>query len=105
MASNNVQEELQILKDDVAKLRVDISDLVTALRQLGVQKIDEARGTLEEELEEQREKLRAGFNRARERGRGAADEFEQHVTEHPVGSLLTAFGIGYILAKLSGDRS
>jgi ElaB/YqjD/DUF883 family membrane-anchored ribosome-binding protein len=105
MASNNVQEELQILKDDVAKLRSDISDLVGVLKQLGVTKINEARGSLEEEIEEQREKLRAGLNRARERGKGAADEFEQHVTEHPVGSLLTAFGVGYILAKLSGDRS
>ena len=104
MASNNVQEELQVLKDDVTKLRSDIAGLVDLFKELGLQKVNEARGTIEDELDEQREKLKARFNSARERGKGTVEDLEQHVTEHPLGSLLTAFGIGYILAKLSGGR-
>lgn len=105
MATTNVQEELQVLKDDVAKLREDIEDLVGLLRDLGLQKVDETRGTLEEELQLQREKLQALLNRARERGKSAAEDIEQQMTEHPLGTLMTAFGIGYIIAKLSGGRS
>jgi ElaB/YqjD/DUF883 family membrane-anchored ribosome-binding protein len=105
MASPNIQEEMQVLKDDVEKLRSDISDLVGLLKDLGLQKIDETRGTVEEELQEQREKLRVVLGRARERGKSAVDDVEQQMTEHPLGTLLTAFGIGYIIAKLSGGRS
>lgn len=105
MASPNVQEEMQVLKDDVAKLRTDISDLVGLLKDLGLQKVDETRGTVEEELQEQRERLRVALGQARERGKGYVDDVEQQMTEHPLGTLLTAFGIGYIIAKLSGGRS
>jgi len=105
MANNNVQEEMQVLKDDVTKLRSDIANLVEVLKQLGLQKAQETRGTLEDEFDVQREKLKARFNSARERGKGAVDELEEHVNEHPIGSLLTAFGIGFILAKLSGGKS
>ncbi|MEJ2760646.1 MAG: hypothetical protein P8126_03675 [Gammaproteobacteria bacterium] len=105
MAANNVQEELQILKDDVAKLRADITDLVGLLKDLGLQKVDETRGNVEEELKEQRARFQEALNRARERGMGSVEDLEQQMTEHPVGSLLTAFGIGYIIAKLSGGRS
>lgn len=105
MVSNNVQEELQTLKDDVAKLRSDVADLVAMFKDLGVQKVHETRDSIEEELRDQREKLRAEFDRVRERGKGAVDEFEQQVNKHPLGSLLTAFGVGYIIAKMSGGKS
>ena len=104
MVSNNVQDEMKVLKDDVAKLRADITDLVGLLKDLGLQKVDETRDSIEDEIREQREKLRVTMNRARERGRGAASDFEQQINEHPVGSLLTAFSIGFILAKLSGGK-
>ena len=102
MVANNVQDEIQVLKDDVSKLRSDVADLVAMLKDLGLSKVHETRENLEDELREQREKLRAEFNRARERGKSAVDDFEQQVGMHPLGSLLTAFGIGYIIARLSG---
>lgn len=105
MASNNVQEELQVLKDDVSKLRTDIAGLVDVLKDLGLQKVSETRGTIEEEFDVQREKLKAKFENVRERGQDTVDELGQYVNEHPLGSLLTAFSIGYILAKLSGGKS
>ena len=75
--SSNVQEEMQVLKDDIAKIRTDLGDLIDQLKELGMQKVNETRDTLGDELDAQREKLRATFNRARERGRGTAEEFEQ----------------------------
>lgn len=105
MATANVQEELQVLKDDISRLRKDVSDMTGILKNLGMEKLDETRETLEDELKAQREKLRLLLAQARERGRSAADDLEQHVSDHPLGSLLTAFGIGYLLAKLSGGRS
>ena len=105
MVAHTVQDEMQVLKDDVAKLRSDVADLVGMLKDLGLSKVNETRENLGEELREQREKLRAEFNRAKERGKSAVDEVGQQVGMHPLGSLLTAFGIGYIIARLSGGRN
>lgn len=105
MVDKNVQDELQTLKDDVAKLRADVSELVGLLKDLGAEKIDEARGTVEEQLQARREKLRESVDRAKARGKKAADDIEEQITEHPLSSLLAAFGLGFIIAKLSGGGS
>lgn len=105
MVDKNVQDELQTLKDDVAKLRADVSELVGLLKDLGAEKIDEARGTVEEQLQARREKLRESVDRAKARGKKTADDIEEQITEHPLSSLLAAFGLGFIIAKLSGGGS
>jgi len=105
MVDKNVQDELQTLKDDVAKLRTDVSELVGLLKDLGADKIDEARGTVEEGLRARREQLRESVGRAKARGKKAADDIEEQITEHPLSSLLAAFGLGFIIAKLSGGGS
>jgi len=105
MVDKNVQDELQTLKDDVAKLRTDVSELVGLLKDLGADKVDEARGTVEEELRARREQLRESVGRAKARGKKAADDIEEQITEHPLSSLLAAFGLGFIIAKLSGGGS
>lgn len=105
MANDNVQDEFKVLKDDVAKLRKDVSDLAGLLKDLGLQKVDETRESVEDELQAQREKLRQALGEARNRSRSALDDVELQVTERPLGALLTAFGVGFVIAKLSGGRS
>lgn len=106
MADKDMQEELQTIKDDVAKLRSDIADLVGLLKDLGAEKVGEAKTTVEEELRAQREKLRRALGSAKERGKRTADDIEETITQHPLSSLLAAFGVGFILAKLTnGGRS
>lgn len=105
MVDKNVQDEIQNLKDDVSKLRSDVSELVGVLRDLGVEKIDEARGNVEDELRARREQLRESVDKAKARGRKTADDIENQISEHPLSSLLAAFGLGFIIAKLSGGGS
>ena len=103
--TKTVQDELEVLKKDVTKLRSDVAELVNILKGLGIDKINEARDSVEEEVREQRENLRMKYKNAKQRGKLAADELEEHFAEHPFGTLLTVFGIGYIIAKLSGGNS
>jgi ElaB/YqjD/DUF883 family membrane-anchored ribosome-binding protein len=105
MADKNVQDELQTLKDDIAKLRTDVSQLVDVLKDLGVEKVDSARASVEEEIQAQRERVRDAIGKAKDRGKKTADDIEDHITEHPLSSLLAAFGLGFIIAKLSGGGS
>ena len=102
----NLQEEIDALKNDLANLRSDISELTGAVRDMGYDKVGEWRSSAEDELGERREDLRRAMGAARDRGRRAEDEFEQRVNEHPWGSLLAALGVGFILAKITdrGER-
>lgn len=105
MANEDIRKELEVVKGDIAKLRADIAELAGMLKDEGAKRIDDTRETVQEELEAQRERFREALGRARERGRTAADEVELHIAEHPLGSLLTAFGVGYVMAKMSGHHS
>jgi len=99
-SSQNLQEEIDALKADLSSLRTDISDLAGAMRDLGYAKAGEWRSDVEDEFNERREDFRRAMGAARDRGQRAEDDFERRVGEHPWGSVLTALGIGFILAKL-----
>ncbi|HEX9597129.1 MAG TPA: hypothetical protein VF982_09650 [Anaerolineales bacterium] len=104
MAADKVEEELKVIKDDLQKLRGDLSDLVGLFKELGLEKAGAARSALEDEVQEQRDRLEAGFDRARVRGKRSMEDLEQRLDEHPLGVLAAAFGLGYILARLSGGN-
>ena len=102
MVNGNIQDEVQAIKNDINQIRADVQLLIEELKKEGLRKVGETRSHLEDELDEQKERLRASLNRARDCGLGTVDDLERHVNDHPLGSLLTAFGIGYLLARLSG---
>lgn len=60
--------------------------------------------SLEDEIRNRREELRRRLNEARTTGRRAVDAtvdgLEKGVEQHPLTSLLTAFGLGFVIAKL-----
>jgi len=101
MADEKLKEEFDTLKGDFAKLRTDVADLLDVLKELGATRAGEARTSVEEELRARREQLREALHGAEERTRKAAKDVEDTVAEHPLSSLLAAFGVGFILAKLS----
>ena len=106
MAENDVQKELKQLKADLAKLQSDMSDLVSSLKEAGSDKAENVKSSVEDEIRHQRAELRRLLNQARSTGRRAVDDavegIEGGVEQHPVSSLLTAFGLGFIVAKLMG---
>jgi ElaB/YqjD/DUF883 family membrane-anchored ribosome-binding protein len=96
----NLQNELETLKADVAKLRSDVGDLVNTLKALGVEKASGAKASLDEELEKRREELRDALKGAKARGERAANAVEGEIAEHPMSSVMAAFGMGFLIAKL-----
>lgn len=100
MAEADYQKELDTVKADLAKLRSDVAELTGAVKESGSRRAGQVRETVEEELRRAREELRHTLDTARERGRRAKEEMEGTVGEHPYGTLLTAFGLGFIIAKL-----
>jgi len=100
MTDDTLAKELESLKADISKLRADVADLTSALKGVAAEKADTANAKLHEEIREARDELRRRIKHAREYGEQRVDEFENQVGEHPVGSVLTAFGIGFVIAKL-----
>ncbi len=101
MATNeDVQAEVKRLKDDLGKLRGDVTSLVDVLRELGVDKVNTTKETLTEEMQKRREKVREAIKKARTVGESQLDDIEENIASHPLSSLAMAFGIGFIIAKL-----
>ena len=97
---SNLQQEFDTLKEDVAKLRGDVGDLLDVLRALGAEKVSDAKEGFDEELARRREELREALAGAKARGQRTAKAVEDEITEHPMSSIAAAFGIGFLIAKL-----
>lgn len=104
MAEKELQDELKRLRADLNNLQNDVAGLVSTLRDLGVDKVEGLKSSVEDEIRARREELRRRLNEARSSGRKAVEDavegIEQGIGQHPLSSLLTAFGLGFIIAKL-----
>jgi ElaB/YqjD/DUF883 family membrane-anchored ribosome-binding protein len=100
MADRDLDQEIRQLREDFATLQADVSELAGALREAGLGRAEEARDSAAERLRARRERVEEQLRAARSRGREALGDFEETVGGHPLGSLATAFGAGFVLAKL-----
>jgi len=100
MADERLQQELDALRADVAKLGEDMTELTRVMRTLAEEHVSDARRSVDENIDTAGEELRRRVEAAREQSRQATEEFEKAVGQHPLGSLLGAFGIGVVVAQL-----
>jgi ElaB/YqjD/DUF883 family membrane-anchored ribosome-binding protein len=93
MATRNLESEFDVLKDDLVKLRGDIANLSSALKE-----------TTSETVREQVGKVRGRIDEitgdARAHGRQTIDELADHIEDRPLASVLVAFGVGILLGRL-----
>jgi len=107
MEAKKGNEEVEVLKDDIAKLREDIASLASAV--LGAASdtlgdtLGEAKAKVNGKGQQAREEFTGRMNDGLERGKQFVDEIDAQVTRHPVGSVLVAFGVGLLIAKLLGS--
>ncbi len=97
-------EELELLKEDLARLRADMQALKEHLASLGGKKTAEAREAASAKLEALRAELDRLSAELGLQGRQVSRTLEQKVREQPVVSLLTAFGLGFLLSRLFERR-
>jgi len=100
MADDPIRKELDALKTDIAQLRVDIAGLTTAVRDEATDKAQKTKADTQERLRGVWEDLESKLDEVLEQGRSTVGDMEARVGQHPTGSLLTAFGVGFIVAKL-----
>lgn len=100
MADDSIRKELDALKADISQLREDIAGLTSAVRGAASEKVQQTRDDTQERLRGAWEDLERKLDETLEQGRAAMGDVEARIAQHPGGSLLTAFGVGFIVAKL-----
>lgn len=97
MGQEKLGQDLEVLREDVTKLRADLSQIAKSLLEKGKNETDSARDKLLEEL-------RFDIRSARDKGRETVGTVENKIQEKPFISLLIAFFIGLVLGKLFDRR-
>lgn len=92
-ASEDFSQEIAQLRKDLNTLQGDLSGLVTALKNAGL-----------EQGKESYDQLRKQADALRQKGEGAIGAVGQKIDEKPVTSVLTAFGTGFVIGMLLNNR-
>lgn len=100
MADDSIRKEMDTLKADIAQLREDIIGLTNAVKGAASEKVAGAKAQAEERIRGTWEDIEQRFEDILNEGKATFNKAEHKVSEHPVGSVLTAFGLGFIIAKL-----
>lgn len=100
MAKEEYQKELETVKSDIAQLRTDMSELVDSFRQMGQERVHEAKSRATSEVERLREQLNQAYDRARQEGREVYETAHHRLEEHPLTSVGLAFGLGLLIGKI-----
>lgn len=96
--------ESSTLKVDLDRLREEIVGLKSTIAGFGKRGIAEARAAADAKLDELHDELERLAGDLHPRGQDALAAVERRVREHPVTSLLAAFGIGLVLSRFLDRR-
>jgi len=102
--ANTSEKDYEVLKEDLAKLRADVAQLVAALAAEQNEKVEGLRAKAGEKLNRAQEASAEAMAQAGEMARGSVDAVEHSVKEHPLASLLAAFGLGLVIAQILSRR-
>jgi ElaB/YqjD/DUF883 family membrane-anchored ribosome-binding protein len=100
MAEDPIRKELDALKADIAQLRTDIGGLTAAIKDVASEKVSSSKEDAQQRAQSAWQDVERKLNEALDQGRATVGDIEDKITSHPGGSMLTAFGLGFIIAKL-----
>lgn len=97
-------EELAVIKGDLQQLKADLAELLATTKSRGQAKAEnlgqDAIHTLHEAIDTLSQRVRAAKENVSDKTRASVEQAEQVIEHYPVVSLLTAFGIGLVVARL-----
>lgn len=97
LSDKQISEELKELQDKY-------NDLVDLLKAKGSEKTDDIKSQLESKVEGLKSTTEENLKNALEKGTEGVEAVSGRIKENPVASILIAFGVGYILSKVSSNK-
>ena len=100
--STAAEADVEALKKEIETLKQDLLRLTETVGKVGESKLKESVDEVKEKIVSQipPEQLEA----AKVQGEEALEAIKRQQKEHPVGTLLVAAGIGFLLGKVLGGR-
>jgi ElaB/YqjD/DUF883 family membrane-anchored ribosome-binding protein len=94
---NRLGKDVETLKDDLSKLREDLTGIAQSLLEKGKTETEAAKDKLSEGLQDE-------FQAVRDKSKETVESIEDQIREKPLLSLLIAFIVGLFLGKLFDRR-
>ncbi|MEE9176155.1 MAG: hypothetical protein V3U19_08295 [Thermodesulfobacteriota bacterium] len=94
---NRLGKDVETLKDDLSKLREDLTGIAQSLLEKGKTETEAAKDKLSEGLQDE-------FQAVRDKSKETVESLEDQIREKPLLSLLIAFIVGLFLGKLFDRR-
>jgi ElaB/YqjD/DUF883 family membrane-anchored ribosome-binding protein len=91
--ARNLEHEFDAVKEDLGKLRSDITSLTDAFQSVASEKVRDKWNGAHEKFDPWTEK-------ARYRGRESLEDLAEEIEERPLTSIFLAFGVGVLLGRL-----
>ncbi len=106
MDTKTDNEEIDALKEDINRLREDIANLASSVLGAASDTLDDAKDKVNGKTREARDEVMGKLDEGLDHGKQLLEDLDTQVTRHPVGSVLIAFGVGLLIAKIlgSGDK-
>lgn len=108
MATNNSDKsassaEMTSLREELATLRSDVASIVATLGKISESKLAEATDTVADKLggKASLDDISAQLELIRARGEQLGEELSEEVAMHPLASIAIAFGVGYLVSRIS----
>ena len=96
----NVSDDIDIIKEDVAKLRSDLSMTTKKLINMGKDQTGEVKEKAKMEAAILLNELHSAFEESKKQGKRSVKKVENKVADRPFMSLLVAFIAGLFLCKM-----
>jgi len=100
MADEALRKDLDALKEDISKMREDMVQLAATMKMVAGEKAAGAAAGAKERANQYRDEFAGKVEAAMGQGKKVVDEVDSQIGQHPFSTVLTAFGLGFAIAKL-----
>jgi ElaB/YqjD/DUF883 family membrane-anchored ribosome-binding protein len=102
--ATKADQEMDAVKEHIQALRADLASLTTHIKGLSSAKLEQAQSAGSLKIEELSAEVQRAADALRQRGEVSVAQLETTIREKPLISLLAAFGIGLLVARLLDRR-
>lgn len=94
------ENTVDTMKEELQQLQKQVGELAKSLKDTGVEKTSELTAKLEKELEKYQKLAMEKAQKVYDAGNAGLDDVSERIRQNPLGSLLIAFGAGYVLSRI-----
>ena len=104
MTVEAVHKQMEEMRDDFSKLSSDVKGVMQALIELGRSEAGEVGENLRNQAHKQMDQVKQAMDATRQRGEDTVESLGKKVKQHPLGTMLGALGVGFLLGALLDRR-